>query len=271
LETLEKPQMPILQESPDHIYQRIANRAIAYARENGQSPPATEEGEIFYDFWYPLAKEISEQQQLSQYSLLQAFVVWSDGEFLDAHGYAEGVDRKEGEETEAYRQRILHKKRTEEGSGRAEDYIRWALEVEGVGGAVAIEHERHDVSIDLYLTDLQGQPVTLEFASLLQNQLEPKRIAGHDLKCFPAEILNLNVRVKLQLADVSKRSEITSLITNRIQEYIKGSTCIVYHLLGALFWVDGVKDYSNYTLNDGTENLSKPIKAVPFVNLVVEL
>lgn len=271
METLEKPQMPILQESPDHIYQRIANRAIAYAKENGQSPPTAEEGEIFYDFWYPLAKEISEQQQLSQYSLLQAFVVWSDGEFLDAHGYAEGVDRKEGEETEVYRQRILHKKRTEEGNGRAEDYIRWALEMEGVGGAVAIEHERHDLSIDLYLTDLKGQPVTLESASLIQNKLEAKRIACHDLKCFPAEIFNLNVRVKLQLTDESKRTEATSLITKRIQEYIKGSTSIVYHLLGALFWVDGVKDYTNYTLNDGTENLSKPIKAIPRVNLVVEL
>lgn len=267
--TIEKPEMPILRETPDQIYQRIANRMIALAQARGDSPPATEEGELFYDLLYPLAEEISEQQQLLEYVFLQGFLPWADGEFLEAHGYTEGVDKKVDEDEENYRDRILEKKRTDEGNGRPEDYERWALEIEGVGGAVGIEHERNDVSIDLYLTDTNGQPVTLEFATVVRNKLESKRIAGHDVQCSPAEVFQVSVQVKLVMSDETKRDSAVSLITQRIKDYLKERSLIVYQQMGAFFWVDGVSDYASFTLNGGTGNFTKPTKAVSVLNLVV--
>jgi len=265
----QKPEMPLLRETPDQIYQRIANRATAYALSKGGAPPPTEEGEIFYDMWYPLAEEWAEQQQISEYEFLQGFVVWADGEFLEAHGYGVGVDRKEGEATEDYRDRILETNRTEEGNGRVQDYERWALEIAGVGGAVGIEHERNDVSIDLYLTDKNGQPVTPEFASEVRTKLEVKRVAGHDLQCFPAGSFEVRVRVRLILNDESKRADVVALITSRLQEYMNNNSVIKYQQVGSLFWVDGVDDYKDFTINDATENLVKPTKSVSSLNLVV--
>ncbi|MFS0556858.1 baseplate J/gp47 family protein [Brevibacillus sp. 179-C9.3 HS] len=264
-----KPQMPLLRESPDHIYQRIVNRATAYARAKGEMPPPTEEGEMFYDMWYPLASEWAEQQQIQEYEFLQAFPVWADGEFLEAHGYADGVDKKDGEDTEAYRDRILEKKRTEEGTGRVEDYERWAMEIEGVGGVIGIEHDRNDVSIDLYLTNQNGQPVTPEFAVEARYKLEAKRVGGHDLHCYPAETFAVNIQFKLIMNDESKRADAITQITSQIKAYLKGRTTIVYQQLGALFWVDGVADYTDFTLNGATANINKPNKAVSSLNLVV--
>ncbi len=265
-----KPDMPILREHPDEIYQRMVNRLSALAAARGETPPATEMGDLFYDLLYPLAEEIAEQQQLLEYAFLQGFLPWADGEFLDAHGYRDGVDRKEGEDDESYRQRILEKARSEEGNGRPQDYERWAKNIEGVGLALAIERERNDVSIDLYLTDLQGQPVTTEFAKKVEQILwTTKRIAGHDLQCHPAEVFPIEVQVKLVLADETKRPEAISLITTRIQDYIKGRNTIVYQRIGALFLVDGVIDYTDYLLNGGTANLTTPDKAVSALTLVV--
>jgi uncharacterized phage protein gp47/JayE len=243
-------------------------RDLAQAR--GDIPPATEEGEFFYDLLYPIAEEISEQQQLLEYAFLQAFLPWADGPFLDAHGYLVGLDRNTDESDDSYRQRLVLRARMEEGNGRRIDYETWAMEIPGVGGAVAIEHERSDVSIDLYLTDPYGQPVTQEFADSVTAALwDTKRIGGHDLKSHPAPLFHVDVAVKITLSDESKRAAAIELIAKRLQEYLQGRTEIVYQQMGSLFFVDGVSDYSGFTLNGGTANLTKPMKAVARLSLEV--
>ncbi|EMT54227.1 hypothetical protein I532_01435 [Brevibacillus borstelensis AK1] len=265
--TLEKPEMPILRETPDQIYQRIANRMADLARQRGETPPATDEGELFYDLLYPIAAEISEQQQLLEYAFLQGFLPWADGEYLDAHGYLLGLPRNTNETDDAYRERLLIRARTEEGNGRRSDYERWARNVDGVGGAIAVEKERHDVSIDVYITDTAGQPVTESFAKQVRTAMEDVRIAGHDLQVHPAEIFPVTVSVRLILRKDVVASEVIAAITNRINDYLKGRSAILYKLIGALFLVDGVEDYDDYLLNGGTENLEKPLKAVPVLIL----
>lgn len=267
--TIDKPEMPILRETPDQIYQRIANRMKALAQERGETPPATEEGEIFYDFDYPVALEISEQQQLLEYGFLQRFLPWADGEFLDASGVFFGLPRNEGEEDDPYRQRLVDRARTEEGDGRRQDYERWARDVEGVGGAVAIEKARNDLSIDVYITDLSGQPATAEMAQQVRTKLEDKRKALHDLKVLPANVFPVNVSVRLILRPDTALANVQTEITDQIKTYLKGRSQIVYQQIGALFFVDGVEDFTNYTLNGAEANLTVPADAVASLTLVV--
>lgn len=267
--TINKPEMPILRETPDQIYQRIANRMAEIARQRGETPPATEEGEIFYDFEYPLAVEISEQQQLLEYGFLQHFLPWADGEYLDACGVFFGLPRSAGEEDEHYRQRLIDRARSEEGDGRRQDYERWARNVEGVGGAVAIEKARHDLSIDVYITDLNGQPATAEFAGLVRKKLEDKRRALHDLQVLPANVFPITVSVRLVLRHDAEMDKVQELIANQIKTYLKGRSQIVYQQIGALFFVDGVEDFTDYTLNGGESNLTVPSDAIASLSLAV--
>ncbi|QRG68609.1 baseplate J/gp47 family protein [Brevibacillus choshinensis] len=267
--TIVKPEMPILRESPDAIYQRLANKLIAIAEARGEAPPATEEGEIFYDLLYPIAEEISEQQQLLEYAFLQAFLPWADGVFLDAHGAFLGLTRKDGELDDPYRDRLIERAQTEEGNGRANDYAIWARAVNGVGGATAVEKARNDLSIDVYITDINGQPATQAFAEQVRTALEKKRIGLHDLKVLPATVFALSVSVKLTLQEGAVLADITTLLTTRIKEYLKGRSQLVYQQIAALFFVDGVVDFTNYTLNGGTANLTVPGSQVVSLNLVV--
>ncbi|WP_366294460.1 baseplate J/gp47 family protein [Paenibacillus sp. AN1007] len=262
------PVVPVLEETPDMIYQRWVNRAITLANERGLPPPPVGEGEYFYDLWYPIAQELAEQQELWGYGVLQSTPIWADDEFLDAHGWADGMTRKEGESNDDYRLRILDRAFTEEGNGRRKDYELWAKEIHGVGGAVAVEKERHDNSIDLYLTDMDGQPITPAFAETVKSLMwEDYRIAGHDLAVHPAPIFLVTVQATLETSeDMQKLAE---TIRQRVVAYANGRSKLLYNYIAALLLVPGVENYSNFTLNDDIQDIDVP--PVSFLQVEVVL
>ncbi|PAD31889.1 baseplate J/gp47 family protein [Paenibacillus sp. 7523-1] len=251
------PSMPILEETPEMIYQRWVNRAVTMANERGLPPPPVGEGEYFYDLWYPIAQEIAEQQELWGYGVLQSTPIWADDEFLDAHGWADGMVRKDGESNDDYRLRILDRAFTEEGSGRRKDYESWAKEIQGVGAAVAREKERHDNSIDLYLTDMNGQPITLEFAEQVKVLMwDDYRIAGHDLAVYPAPVFVVTVKATLETTeDIQQLAE---MIRQRVVTYANGRSKLLYNYIAALLLVPGVENYSGFTLNDDVQDVDIP-------------
>jgi len=262
------PSMPVLEETPEMIYQRWVNRVIALANERGLPPPPVGEGEFFYDMWYPIAQELAEQQELWGYGVLQATPIWADDEFLDAHGWADGIPRKEGESNDDYRLRILDRAFNEEGSGRRKDYETWAKEIQGVGNAVAREKERHDNSIDLYLTDMSGQPITPEFAERVKELMwEDYRIAGHDLAVHPAPIFVVTVKATLETAeDLQKLAE---LIRQRVISYANGRSKLLYNYIAALLLAPGVENYSAFTLNDGDQDVDIPPVSILQVEVIL--
>lgn len=262
------PVVPVLEETPDMIYQRWVNRAITMANERGLPPPPVGEGEYFYDLWYPIAQELAEQQELWGYGVLQSTPIWADDEFLDAHGWADGMVRKDGESNDDYRLRILDKAFVEEGNGRRKDYEMWAKEIQGVGGAVAVEKERHDNSIDLYLTDASGQPITLEFAEQVKVLMwDDYRIAGHDLAVHPAPIFLVIVKATLETTE--DLQQLTELIRQRVTAYANGRSKLLYNYIAALLLVPGVENYSDFTLNDDIEDIDVP--PVSFLQVEVVL
>ncbi|MGN7352346.1 baseplate J/gp47 family protein [Paenibacillus amylolyticus] len=262
------PVVPVLEETPDMIYQRWVNRAITMANERGLPPPPVGEGEYFYDLWYPIAQELAEQQELWGYGVLQSTPIWADDEFLDAHGWADGMVRKDGESNDDYRLRILDRAFTEEGNGRRKDYEIWAKEIQGVGGAVAVEKEHHDNSIDLYLTDMNGQPITAEFAETVKTLMwEDYRIAGHDLAVHPAPIFLVTVKAALETTE--DLPQLAELIRQRVTAYANGRSKLLYNYIAALLLVPGVENYSEFTLNDDVEDIDVP--PVSFMQVEVML
>ncbi len=264
----ELPDMMILEETPEMIYQRWSNRAVAQAKERNLPPPDTEQGGFFYDLWYPIALEWAENQELLTYSLIQAFPIWADDEYLDAHGWAAGLLRKTNEEDDPYRLRLLDQAFEEEGSGRLKDYETWALKLEGVGTARGVEKARHANSIDLYLADMTGQPITTDAAAAIRLQMEAYRIAGHDLQVQPAPVYSLLVEAKIKNAS-GDLNKLAATIQTRIQNYAAGKTTLAYHYLSALVIVDVGEDYTEVKVNGGIEDIQVPHTAILQVKVVL--
>ncbi|AMA74014.1 MULTISPECIES: baseplate J/gp47 family protein [Aneurinibacillus] len=250
--------MLLLLETPEMIYERVANRV------KGEIP--IEQGELFYIFAYPICQEIAEQQEQLQYMFIQGFPLWADGEFLDRHGEKEFIklERLPGEDDESYRKRILTATREEEGNGRRRDYERWARDA-GAGGAFAVEHARHENSIDVYITDYQGNPATPELCATVREKMESKRIAVHDLQVLPALTNAIHVEARLHLLPDAKPEEVDRLILERLTQYVQQTSLIRYHVINTLLFVPGVVDWESCTVNGGTDNIERPEGAINVV------
>lgn len=178
------------------------------------------------------------------------------------------VAKKGGEDDDTFRLRLLDRAFIEEGSGRRKDYEAWAKEVQGVGEAIAVEKERHDNSIDLYLTDMNGQPVTPEFAAQVKAAMwEDKRIAGHDLETHPAPVFVLRVEATIQTA--GDRIALAEQIKKRIIDYAKDRTKLIYNYVAALLLIDIGEDYSNFTMNGSTSDVIIPPISVLQVEVIL--
>lgn len=267
---IEKPQMPLLRETPDQIYQRMVNRMNDAALARGDLPPATEEGEIYYDFDYPIAEEISEQQQIDEYKFMQWFLPWADGEYLDAWGVPLGVKRLDGESDDSYRDRLEAKAAEEEGNGAESDYNRWVREVPGVG-QIFIWGEAPN-TVHIALTDINGLPATESLVAAVQTHLaqSDKHHMNDNLIVEAAKTVNLVIAGELlELDATATLQQVTPIIEAGIRSYAKAQqTKILYSEIYRLFKVAGVIDYHNVTVNGGTTNVDIPFAYIPVVQTV---
>lgn len=267
---LTRPEMPILRETADQIYQRMVNRMNALAAERGDVPPSTEEGEFHYDLLYPNAEEISEQQQLLEYGFLQGFLPWADGEFLDAHGVWLGLSRLEGETDEIYRGRLLAKAAEEEGNGSQYDYTRWAKEIGGVG-EVFVWGEPPN-TVHLAITDMAGLPASPQLVSDLQAYLSrpDKHHMNDHVVVSAAEAINLAITGAVELAPGVELAQVQASIESGIRKYVKTNRQkLLFSEIYHLFRVDGVIDYKEVRINGADDNITITFAVVPVVSSVV--
>lgn len=267
---IEKPEMPILRETPDQIYQRISNRMAEIAQQRGDTPPATEEGEIFYDLDYPIADEISEQQQLREYHFLQGFLPWADGEFLDGHGVLLGLKRNEGESDDSYRERLMAKAAEEEGSGAEYDYTRWTKEVANVGDVFIWGEPPNTVRIAI--TDATGTSASTDLVTAVQQHLNrtDKHHMNDKVIVTAATAINLNIIGQVELAEGITLEQVAPQIETGIKAYVRAQReRVLYSEVYRLFKVQGVVDYRNVLINGATDNIPIPSGSIPVVATVV--
>ncbi|ERM17357.1 baseplate J/gp47 family protein [Brevibacillus laterosporus] len=268
---VKKPEMPLLRETAEEIYQRMHNRATVLALSRGETPPPEGEGEIFYDFLYPLSMEISEQQQLDEYRFLQWYLPWADGDFLDAWGVFLGVKRKMAEPDELYRQRIMEKAASEEGRGAESDYKRWIKEVANVGDPFIWGEAPN--TIHIALIDQEGMPASEELIKTVQNHLAlpDKHHLNDKILVSPAQIIEITVSGKLlEWEHTTDLTATIAQIESNIRAYVAAQkTKILYSEIYRLFKVPGVIDYSEVQLNDGQANISISFATIPIIKSIV--
>lgn len=106
-------------------------------------------------------------------------------------------------------------------------------------------------------------------AEQVEKELSEKRRALHDLKVLPANIFEVEIAVQLVLGKDAVLATVKEEITKQITTYLKGRSTIVYQQIGSLFFVNGVEDFTQYTLNGGTSNVIVEGDAVSILRLVV--
>lgn len=156
-------------------------------------------------------------------------------------------------------------------SGNKYHYIQWAKEVSSaVGDVQVIPLWNGAGTVKVVIVDSDNQPATAELISEVQAHIEESRPIGADVTVVSATALQINVSVTLMS---NNAASIHEDVENAIREYLSSAALkkeyVSYAKIGGLILsVNGVEDYSNLKVNNGTANIALADGVVPVLGSV---
>lgn len=161
--------------------------------------------------------------------------------------------------------------------GSASDYRRWAMEIEGVGGAKVLGASDDTGTVTIILTDINGQPVSEEIRGEVYNHImcpdfPYDRLAPVNavLNVVSAAPLNILITADIDLEDGFTVDMVKPFFIENLKRYLMTDSArleVKYAEIGAvLINTEGVSDYKNLSVNNGVSNILIDIGSVPVVS-----
>ena len=153
-------------------------------------------------------------------------------------------------------------------SGSKYHYIMWAKEVSGVGDAKCIPLWNGNGTVKVIVIDANKGTASDELIAEVVSHIEENRPIGAEVTVESAEpkVIEVNVSVVLKdgISEEIAKTKVSESITKYLQKNAFANTYISYAQIGGcVLACDEVSDYSNLTLNGGTQNISVSETEVP--------
>ena len=187
----------------------------------------------------------------------------------------EKIDNGYDEESdEELYNRYLLKVQNPATSGNENDYLQWALEVSGVGFAKVYPLWNGNGTLKVVIADSNRQGADSELVEKVKEYIETQRPIGATVTVVSAEELALNISLKLSYNSKEYTlDQVKTNIKNSLNDYLKTiafvNTYVSITKIGALiFNSSGIIDYSDLTINGGTENITIADGQIPVLGEV---
>jgi uncharacterized phage protein gp47/JayE len=164
--------------------------------------------------------------------------------------------------------RYLAKVRSPGTSGNKADYINWSLEVPGVGGVQVLPLWDGPGTVKVVLLGTDKKPASQAVVDAVQNYIAPtagtgegKAPIGASVTVAAATAVLINVAATVTLTGTKTLAEIQTSFQSALMDYLAGiafssDPTVRYVKIGALLLdQDGVRDYANLLVNNGTDNI----------------
>ncbi len=176
------------------------------------------------------------------------------------------------EDEEHFRERVLVSEQEDRLSGASSDYIRWAKEVDGVGYAYVVPEWNGAGTVKVLILDKNRKAATQELIDKVQEYIYPLNVEGNRDGKAPIgaivtiatpQTLLINVKASFVFLNGFSQETVLNILKNKIDKYLDkidiGGTVsynAIYALTGSMMLTDeGIQDFSNLTINDGTTNI----------------
>jgi uncharacterized phage protein gp47/JayE len=160
-------------------------------------------------------------------------------------------------------------------SGNANHYKQWALSVDGVGDAHVIPLANGNGTVKVIIINADKEPVSSDVLLAAQTFIEEQRPIGADVTVVSATNLYINISATLVISEGYLLEDIKAALETELTAYIKSiafsttESYVRYNQIGTIVLsVDGVTDYSDLLVNNGTENISIAVDQVPALGTV---
>jgi len=171
------------------------------------------------------------------------------------------------EDDDTYRERIIQTSRTRSFTGNKADYIRWAKEIPGVGEVLVVPEFDGPGTVQVLIASSTGTVASEELISQVQKHIAPDNRNGGGLAPIGAlvtvtsinsKIINVSFTATLE-DDFSKETILQSIkmhLSVYFSEELEQGGLVRYTKIGAIIMTTpGVIDYTNFTINGGTDNI----------------
>lgn len=178
-------------------------------------------------------------------------------------GYDEETD-------EELRERTYFAIRAPRGGGNKNDYIYWAMSVEGVGGVRVTPLWLGAGTVKVVIVDSNGEAAGDELVTAVYDYIETVRPVGADVTVSPATAVTIDISVTLAITSGYNADLVGESVTEAIDAYLKtfrlSGASVSYAKIGAaILDVEGVDDYSDLLINGGTSNVILGEDEVPAI------
>lgn len=176
---------------------------------------------------------------------------------INENEFSGGIDRETDEELKS---RFFNTIRKPQTSGNIYHYEQWALEVDGVGNAIVKPLWNGPGTVKVLISDSNKQPVSGDIINKCREHIESVRPIGATVTISTPTLFNISVSVDVDLDNTKELEEVKGYIKESLIKYFK--TCsneVVFTKVGGVISnTEGVSDYRNLTINEGTSNVSIP-------------
>lgn len=188
---------------------------------------------------------------------------------LDTVTNAEPAEGGMDEETDkAFLARLYAYWRDPATSGNRYDYEHWAMSVNGVGAARCIEIWNGPGTVKVIVADMNAQPVTEQLRKQVADYIETVRPVCAKVTVVSAQGVDIRITAQVKLSNPTQLSQVQKDFKASLQSYIRDTAFdnpfLSYNRIAYLLMsVDGVRDYTQLTVNDAEENIDLPLGHVP--------
>lgn len=178
-----------------------------------------------------------------------------------------GIDRESDDD---FRIRFLQIVRNPVAGGNKQDYVTWALEVPGIGGAVSDPLWDGPGTVRVLIVDDDGDPADAGLITDVQNYISPnpgtgegKAPIGATVTIAAPDAVSIDVIVTITVSFGADPDDTKILVANNLTAYIKslpiGGDILYSAIANVIYDTIGVDDYSSYTLNGDVVNITVAI------------
>ncbi len=171
-------------------------------------------------------------------------------------------------------------------SGNKYHYIKWAKECVGVGDARCIPLWNGDNTVKVIIIDENKQPTSTQLIDIVQNYIDPKGennstwgtgLGQAPIGAYTTVVsslgLAINVSCTVELLPNYTLENVINTIKVNISKYLSDiafeQEYISYAKIGTIiFESDGIKDFTNLKLNNGTNNIAVANEQVAILGVV---
>ncbi len=191
---------------------------------------------------------------------------------INEEAASEGYDV---ESDEQYRQRILAKKQKIVTGGNREQYRQWAVSVEGVLKAKAIDLYYGRGTVGVFIVADGGNVASPDLIEKVSDYIEGVRPCGADVTVVSAEAVQISVSAELMLYGTDTenvRTEFVALLAGYLRGIPFGEkkrTTVSYmRIADLLLKVDGVEDIHSITVNGTNQSVTLEEIQFPIAGIV---